>query len=304
MSVPSPSSPSSAPARLFHGLWIPLVTPFDTADQVDHAALGALVRDLAGRGVAGFVACGSTGEAAALTAEEQLAVLDTTLAAAQGLPVLMGVGGYRLQGVLAQLDAVCTRPVAGVLVAPPCYIRPSQEGLLSWFRTLADASRVPLVLYDIPYRAGVELRLETLLALAEHPRIQAIKDCGGDAAKTAALIADGRLALLAGEDVQIFGSLALGAAGAIAASAHRHTERFARVIALLQAGSLAEARALWQPLLPWVQAVFGEPNPGPVKALLAEAGQMADRLRAPMTAASPALRQRLRALEDGLLSRP
>lgn len=297
MPVPSPSSP-------FSGLWIPLVTPFDAADRVDHAALSALVRDLSGRGVAGFVACGSTGEAAALTTEEQLAVLDTTLAAAQGLPVLMGVGGYRLQGVLAQLQAVCTRPVAGVLVAAPFYIRPSQEGLLAWFRTLADASRVPLVLYDIPYRTGVELRLDTLLALAEHPRIQGIKDCGGDAGKTAALIADDRLAVLAGEDVHIFGSLAMGAAGAIAASAHRHTERFVRVIALLQAGALAEARGLWQPLLPWVQAVFAEPNPGPVKALLAEAGQMDERLRAPMTAASPALRQRLRALEDGLLSRP
>ena len=293
----------SSVSSLFSGLWIPLVTPFTADDRVDHAALAALVRDLAGRGVAGFVPCGSTGEAAALTAEEQLAVLDTTLAAAAGLPVLMGVGGYRLQGVLAQLQAVCTRPVAGVLVAAPFYIRPSQEGLLHWFRTLADASPVPLVLYDIPYRTGVELRLETLLALAAHPRIQAVKDCGGDAGKTAALVADGRLAVLAGEDAQIFGSVALGASGAIAASAHRHTERFVRLIERLQAGALAEARALWQPLLPWVQAVFGEPNPGPIKALLAEAGQMEDRLRAPMTPATAALRQRLRALEDSLLSR-
>nr|WP_145545228.1 4-hydroxy-tetrahydrodipicolinate synthase [Variovorax boronicumulans] len=296
MAVPSSS--------LFSGLWIPLVTPFTADDRVDHAALAALVRDLAGRGVAGFVPCGSTGEAAALTADEQLAVLDTTLAAAGGLPVLMGVGGYRLQGVRAQLQAVCTRPVAGVLVAAPCYIRPSQEGLLTWFRTLADASPVPLVLYDIPYRTGVALRLETLLALAAHPRIQAVKDCGGDAGKTAALVGDGRLAVLAGEDAQIFGSVALGASGAIAASAHRHTERFVHVIERLQAGALAEARALWQPLLPWVQAVFGEPNPGPIKALLAEAGQMEDRLRAPMTPASAALRQRLRALDDSVLSRP
>lgn len=288
---------------LFSGLWIPLVTPFTADDRVDHAALAALVHDLAGRGVAGFVACGSTGEAAALTPEEQLAVLDTVLAAAQRLPVLMGVGGYRLQGVLTQLQAVCTRPVAGVLVAAPCYIRPSQDGLLNWFHTLADASHVPLVLYDIPYRTGVALTLETLLALAAHPRIEAIKDCGGDAGKTAALVADGRLAVLAGEDVQLFGHLAMGASGAITASAHRHTERFVRLIALMQAGALAEARALWQPLLPWVQAVFGEPNPGPIKALLAEAGQMGEGLRAPMTSASPALRQRLRALDAGLLSR-
>ncbi|MFT3719799.1 4-hydroxy-tetrahydrodipicolinate synthase [Pseudorhodoferax sp.] len=284
-------------SSLFSGLWIPLVTPFGAAGQVDHAALAALVRDLCGRGVAGFVPCGSTGEAAALTAEEQLAVLDTTLASASGLPVVMGVGGYRLAGVLDALQAACTRPVAGVLVAAPYYIRPSQDGLRAWFRALADASRVPLVLYDIPYRTGVRLELSTLLALAEHPRIVALKDCGGDAAKTAALIADGRLAVLAGEDAQIFGSVAAGAAGAIAASAHLHTERFARVIALLRDGALQEARTLWQPLLPWVQAVFEEPNPGPIKGLLAQAGRMSGTLRAPMTPASGALLQRL-------LSRP
>ena len=292
------SSPTPSP---FSGLWIPLVTPFDAADRVDHGALAALVRDLRGRGIAGFVACGSTGEAAALTSEEQLAVLDTTLEAAQGLPVMMGVGGYRLHSAIATMHAVCTRPVAGVLVAAPYYIRPSQDGLLLWFRTLADTSRVPLVLYDIPYRTGANLSLSTLLTLAGHDRIQAIKDCGGDAAKTAALIADGRLAVLAGEDVQLFGAMALGASGAIAATAHLHTERFAQVVALLQDGALAAARTLWQPLLPWVQAAFEEPNPGPIKALLAETGLMQATLRAPMTAPSAALLQRLRALQAPLV---
>lgn len=292
------SSPTPSP---FSGLWIPLVTPFDAADRVDHGALAALVRDLRGRGIAGFVACGSTGEAAALTSEEQLAVLDTTLEAAQGLPVMMGVGGYRLPSAMATMQAVCTRPVAGVLVAAPYYIRPSQDGLLLWFRTLADTSRVPVVLYDIPYRTGANLSLSTLLILAGHDRIQAIKDCGGDAAKTAALIADGRLAVLAGEDVQLFGAMALGASGAIAATAHLHTERFAQVVALLQDGALAAARTLWQPLLPWVQAAFEEPNPGPIKALLAETGLMRATLRAPMTAPSAALLQRLRALQAPLV---
>lgn len=294
--------PSSLPAaRPFSGLWIPLVTPFDAADRVDHGALAALVRNLRGRGIAGFVACGSTGEAAALSPEEQLAVLDTTLEAAQGLPVMMGVGGYRLGSALASLQAVCTRPVAGVLVAAPYYIRPSQDGLLLWFRTLADASRVPLVLYDIPYRTGASLSLATLLALAGHSRIQAIKDCGGDAAKTAALIADGRLAVLAGEDAQLFGAMAMGAHGAIAATAHLHTERFVQTVALLQDGALSAARQLWQPLLPWVQAMFDEPNPGPVKALLAASGQVQATLRAPMTAPSAALLQRLQQLQAPLL---
>jgi 4-hydroxy-tetrahydrodipicolinate synthase len=299
MRLPSDTPP--APVS-FTGLWIPLVTPFRDG-AVDHPALRALVRKLAPRGIAGFVACGSTGEAAAFDADEQLAVLDTVLAAADGLPVVMGVGGYNLPRALAMATAACEHGAAGLLIAPPCYVRPAQAGVLDWFRTLADASTVPVVLYDIPYRTGVELPLATLLALAEHPRIRALKDCGGDAAKTQALIADGRLALLAGEDAQIFGAMALGAAGAIAASAHLHTERFVRVIALLAEGRLHEARALWQPLQPWIAALFSEPNPGPVKALLAHAGDIGPDLRAPMTPASAPLLQRLLALQAPL-SRP
>jgi 4-hydroxy-tetrahydrodipicolinate synthase len=287
---------------LFSGLWIPLVTPFDAADRVDHAALTRLVQRLRHQGVAGFVACGSTGEAAALSADEQLAVLDTVLAAADGLPVLMGLSGYRLPSVLQALQHACQRPIAGVLVAAPCYVRPAQDGLLLWFRSIADASTVPVVLYDIPYRTGVSITLDTLMALAAHPRIQALKDCGGDAAKTAALVADGRLAVLAGEDAQVFSAVAQGAAGAITATAHLHTERFARVIALLRAGELHAAQALWQPLQPWVQTLFEAPNPGPLKALLAMQGEGLATLRPPLTAPAAELVQRALALQAAGLS--
>ncbi|KQP22155.1 4-hydroxy-tetrahydrodipicolinate synthase [Pseudorhodoferax sp. Leaf267] len=292
---------SNVPAP-FTGLWIPLITPF-LDGTVDHAALAALVRGLRPCGIAGFVACGSTGEAAALDADEQLAVLDTVLAAADGLPVVMGIGGYHLPRALAAVAEAGKRQIAGLLIAPPCYVRPAQAGLLDWFRTLADASPVPVMLYDIPYRTGAELHLPTLLALAEHPRIWAVKDCGGDAAKTQALIADGRLAVLAGEDAQLFGTLALGGAGAIAASAHLHTARFVHVMSLLADDRLQEARALWQPLQPWIRAIFSEPNPGPIKALLAHAGAIGPGLRAPMTPASDGLLQRLLALQEGF-SRP
>ena len=294
------SSPAASASTSFAGLWIPLVTPFRDG-AVDHAALAALVRALRPEGIAGFVACGSTGEAAALDDGEQLAVLDTVIAAAEGLPVLMGLSGYHLPHLLEKLRAATSRPVAGLLVAAPCYVRPAQAGLLQWFTALADASPVPLVLYDIPYRTGVKLALDTLLALAAHPRIQALKDCGGDAAKTQALLADGRLQVLAGEDAQIFTTMALGGAGAIAASAHRHTRRFARVMQLLAEERIAEARALWLPLQPWIQGVFAEPNPTPLKAVLAHHGAMALEFRPPMTPASEALLARLLAVDQALL---
>ena len=203
---------SPEPSPDFSGLWIPLVTPFIAgADAaVDHPALARLVARLRGTGIAGFVACGSTGEAAALDADEQQAVLDTVLQAAQGLPVVMGLSGYHLPKMLASVQAFSRQPVAALLVAAPSYIRPAQAGLLRWFTDLPDASQVPLIVYDIPYRTGSTLALDTLLTLARHPRIVAVKDCGGDAAKTAALIASGALQVLAGEDAQIFSTLAQG----------------------------------------------------------------------------------------------
>jgi hypothetical protein len=129
-------------------------------------------------------------------------------------------------------------------VPAPHYIRPSQAGLLQWFTAIAERSAHPVIVYDIPYRTGVVLELATLRALAAQ-RIVAIKDCGGDAAKTQALIADGQLQVLAGEDAQIFSTLALGGAGAIAASAHAHTGHFVELMQCLERGDLPAARALW-----------------------------------------------------------
>ena len=283
----------------FSGLWIPLVTPFRDG-AVDHPALAALVKHLAPKGVAGFVVCGSTGEAAALSEAEQLDVLDTVRQHADGLPLLMGLSGYHLPKAVAWVETLSTQALTGLLVSAPCYIRPAQDGLVHWFETIAQASAAPLVLYDIPYRTGAVLQRDTLLRLAAHPNIAAIKDCGGDAAKTAALLADGRLQVLSGEDLQIFSAVAQGGAGAIAASAHVHTERFAAVIKLLTCGDLASARALWSGLPELVEALFAEPNPGPIKALLAHQGMMHSQLRRPMIEASAELLGRLVQLHDGM----
>lgn len=270
----------------FSGLWIPVITPFHH-DAVDHDALARLVKRLQADGVKGIVACGSTGEAAALDKSEQLALLETTLQAAPGLPVVMGVSGYNLLATTEWIHELARWPLAGLLVSAPHYIRPSQEGLREWFTRLADAASAPLVIYDIPYRTGVELQRQTLLDLAAHPRIQAIKDCGGDQAKTLALIAQRKLQVLAGEDLQMFSTIAQGGAGAIAASAHLQTRRFVQLVGLLRDGALEPARDLWEGLVPWIEAAFAEPNPAPVKAMLAHHGLIRNVLRSPMTTASP-----------------
>jgi len=280
------------PSPDFSGLWIPLVTPFRDG-EVDHVALTRLVARLAPAGIAGFVVCGSTGEAAALDETEQLAVLATVARAAPAMPRIMGISGYHLGKTLAWVRRLGDQGLAGVLVPAPSYIRPSQAGLVDWFSAISEASAAPILIYDIPYRTGISITRETLLTLAAHPRIRAIKDCGGDAAKTRALIADGRLQVLAGEDGQIFSTVAEGGAGAIAASAHLQTLRFVNVIRLLGEGKLTQARQLWNPLLPLIESLFADANPGPLKAVLAHEGLLLDELRSPMTRAPADLRERL-----------
>jgi 4-hydroxy-tetrahydrodipicolinate synthase len=291
---------------IFSGIWVPLITPFADG-AVDHAALRTLVRRYADAGIAGLVAFGTTGEPAALDAAEQDAVLATILdeaqagargaADAQALPVLVGISGNHTASMRERIEQLNPLPIAGLLMAAPYYIRPSQAGIVGHFTALADASEKPVVLYDIPYRTGVRLELDTLLTLAAHPRIQAVKDCAGSLDTTLALIRDGRLQVLTGEDIHIFSTLCLGGSGAIAASAHLRPERFVALYRALAAGRLDEGRRIFHSLAPLIQALFAEPNPAPVKALLAAQGVIRNELRMPMTRASDALLERLRALD-------
>ncbi|SIT20743.1 4-hydroxy-tetrahydrodipicolinate synthase [Achromobacter sp. MFA1 R4] len=284
---------------LFQGVWVPLVTPF-SGGAVDGGALRRLVRHYAAAGVDGLVVCGSTGEAASLDDAEQLAVLDAVLAEAGSLPIVMGLAGNHQGHVLQRLSAFGTRPLAGILAPAPYYVRAGQEGAAAYFRCLADASRFPLVLYDIPYRTGTTLDTSTLLALAAHPNIAAIKDCGGSLEKTVALIADGQMNVLAGEDLQSLSVLCLGGTGMIAAAAHLRPDLFVAMHRAVRDQRLDEARALFHALSPVIQRVFAEPNPGPLKAQLARQGLLSNELRLPMLPASAALAERLEAAVTAL----
>jgi 4-hydroxy-tetrahydrodipicolinate synthase len=282
----------------FSGIWVPLVTPFcdGVGDEpaVDTAALTRLTAHLASQGVAGFVACGSTGEAAMLDEAEQAAVLGAAIQGAGGRPVLMGLSGVRPARVAARAGELARDfPVAGYLVCAPAYVKPDQAGLLDFFTTVADASPVPVVAYDIPGRTAVRIAPETLLALAAHPRVRAVKDCSADPDAALALLHDGRLALLAGNDDELFAQLALGAPGAIAASAHLRPDLFVRLHGLLREQRLHEAQALWRALRPLTQALFAEPNPAPVKGALARQGFIGPALRAPMRPAAAATLDRV-----------
>ena len=265
----------------FSGIWVPLVTPFRQG-EIDFSALKSLCTRMLKRGVDGVVVCGTTGEAPMLTKEEQLQVLDAVLEIVPGNQVIMGLSGTHMPVIREMQDAISRRPVAGFLVPAPYYIRPSQPALVAWFTEIADNASVPVMLYNIPYRTGVQMELDTLRQLAKHPRITAIKDCGGSIDLTLSLIADGELDVLCGEDVQIFSTLSLGGVGAIAASSHILTEEFVALIKQFKEGDLIAARQTFFGLLPMIRLMFSAPNPAAIKFALSLDGLMANELRSPM----------------------
>ncbi len=279
----------------FQGIWVPVVTPFHDG-AIDFVGLRRLVSHLLEKHVAGIMVCTTTGEAASLSRHEQLAVLDAVLQLVPAHRVVMGLAGNNQLELLQFQSEVLKRPVAGLLVPAPSYIRPSQVGLESFFRTVADASSVPVILYDIPYRTGATFEQATLLNIVAHERIVAVKDCGGNLSNTLALLASGNVDVLCGEDIQIFNALCLGASGAIAASAHVQTEQFVAMYQQVRDNQLAEARATFFRLLPLIETMFMEPNPAPVKAALALDGLISTELRAPMQPASQAVMARWQAL--------
>ncbi|QNH07940.1 4-hydroxy-tetrahydrodipicolinate synthase [Pseudomonas sp. B11D7D] len=277
----------------FQGIWVALVTPFRNG-EIDFASLDRLLSKLLEDGVAGFVVCGTTGEAAALSHSEQLAVLDAVLQLVPPDRVIMGLAGNQLSALLDLQREIQRRPLAGLLVPAPYYIRPTQAGLEHFFTTLADAAEVPLVLYDIPYRTGICIERDTLRRIVSHSNIQAIKDCAGDAETTMTLIAECQVQVLAGEDTQIFNTLCLGGAGAISASAHIRADLYVRMQQCVAGGDLQGARQLHYQLLPWMQAAFAEANPSAIKAALALQGLIGEETRAPLLPCTAATRERLR----------
>jgi 4-hydroxy-tetrahydrodipicolinate synthase len=283
----------------FRGIWVALATPFHSG-HVDFEALEGLVKTLLSGGVRGLVVCGTTGEAAAMSKDEQLEVLDAVLQIARPHQVIMGLSGNNLQEVLAFQQKIQNRDIAGLLVPAPYYIGPSQQGIESFFQTVADASSVPVVLYDIPYRTGVRIERDTLRRIVRHPRIAAVKDCSGDIETTMALISDGNAEILTGEDMQIFTNLALGGAGAISASAHICPNLYVQMMQELDRGDVTAARATLYRLLPWIIMAFSEPNPAVIKAALSVQGLISNELREPMQTCSPMTMERLESVLSGL----
>ncbi len=276
-----------------HGVWIPLVTPFTDADEVDLVGIERLCREYLAAGAVGIVALGTTGEAHALDADERAAVI----AACSGVCVerraglIVGAGTYSTRTTVALHEALAGVPgVVAALTVVPYYVRPSESAIVAHFRTVAAASPVPVILYNVPYRTGRALGSKAMLELARIPNIAGVKQAvGGVDLDTLEVLAGSPddFSVLCGDDPYIYPIVLLGGRGAIAAAAHCCTERFVALVECSLAGKLDEGRAHAEALLPVTKALFAEPNPAVIKGVLHAQGRIATpQLRQPLGNAS------------------
>ncbi|SEK09207.1 4-hydroxy-tetrahydrodipicolinate synthase [Achromobacter sp. NFACC18-2] len=279
------------PAKpVFEGIWLPMVTPM-RGGHVDLDAAQALARYYRNAGMAGLVLFGSTGEGNLVGTPEKIDMIEAIASDAHALPLVLGVGGVDTRGVAAAVRRLDRYAPAGYLVPPPYYLGPSQAGIAWHYRQIAWATERPIILYNIPKRAGVAMTVETMEALAAMPNFGAVKECNPSV--LAALNARGRLDALCGEDLALLDHFLAGGRGAIPAAAHLYPERFVEIMQLARDGQAHAARELFEPLVPLIRLLFSEPNPAPIKRALAMQGLIADELRMPMTPASRELGSRL-----------
>lgn len=278
---------------LLSGLQVPLVTPFRVEGEVDANALAAHAAAVLDDGAAGLVALGTTGEPATLNAEEARRVVDVcaTVCAEADRPLTVGTGSNSTSATVEMLVGLDPR-VSAALVVVPYYTRPSQEGVIEHFRHLASRSPVPLLVYNVPYRTGLTLTVDTLRRLADLPNVAGFKHSVGSIDEaTIGFMSDlgPEVSVLAGDDLFAGPLMALGARGAVMASANVATRSYADLLAAWGRGPSERSRAAHDRLVPLTRALFAEPNPSVIKAVLAARGQISSAfVRSPLLPASDA----------------
>jgi len=257
---------------LLHGSIPALVTPFRPGDgELDESALARLAERAVSRGASGVVVCGSTGEAAAMSPEEQARAIHVVReAVGSRVPVIAGAGASCTQAAAAIAAAAETCGAAALLCAAPPYVKPSQEGLRAHLRAVASASGLPIILYDVPSRAGVRFQDETIAKLFEEGTIIAVKDATADLARPAALrrLCGADLRQLSGDDATSLAHLAMGGAGCISVTANLVPALCAAVQEAWREHDLDRAAELREWLFPLHQALFTETNPVSVKGAM------------------------------------
>jgi 4-hydroxy-tetrahydrodipicolinate synthase len=291
---------------MFQGCGTALVTPFKADGSLDEGALRQLVRRQVEEGINFLVPCGTTGESPTLTTAEHLRVVEITLEEAQGtVPVLAGAGGYDTAKVIKLAQELAAMGVDGILSVTPYYNKPTQEGLYQHYRAIASALTLPIVVYSVQGRTGINVEPATLKRLSEIPNIVGVKEASGNIAQMARVCHEvpESFDVLSGDDSITLPLIALGGRGVISVASNEIPAQMTKLVALALQGDYAGARALQRQWLPLMEVNFVESNPIPVKYALAKMGLLEPHWRLPLVPPSAAAAAKIDAVlqASGLL---
>jgi 4-hydroxy-tetrahydrodipicolinate synthase len=281
---------------MFTGVGTALVTPFTKSGELDEAAVRRLGRRQIDAGIHFLVPCGTTGESPTLSAAERLRIVEILVDEAGGrVPVLAGAGGYNTKEVIHDADEMRRAGASGLLSVTPYYNRPTQEGLFQHYRTIAESTPLPIVVYNVPGRTGANVEPATLARLAEISNIVGVKEASGNVTQmcdVCQVVPDGFL-VLSGDDVLTLPLMAVGGHGLISVASNEIPGEMVAMVEAAERNDFAAARAVHARVLPLMQVNFVETNPIPVKAAMAAVGLLDEVYRLPMCAPKPESREKI-----------
>ncbi len=281
--------------KKLYGTGVALVTPFATNGEIDFRGLKKLLTHT-GRGVDYYVVMGTTGESVTMATTEKLAVLDFVRKNnSKGIPIVYGIGGNNTREIIEQIRSADLAGVDAVLSVSPYYNKPSQEGIIRHFRAIADASPVPVILYNVPGRTSSNMTAETTLRLAEHPNIAGIKEASGNLEQCMRIARDKPkdFMLISGDDMCTVAIYSMGGVGVISVLANAYPVSFRKMRDFAAQSNYLKASAELFKLLDVNPLMYEESNPVGLKALLETMGICGAVVRLPLVPASAGLRKKI-----------
>lgn len=272
-------------SRLFTGACVALATPFQENGSVDFESLARMLEFQIQNGTDAILVCGTTGEPSTMTREEQKSVIDFSVKQVAGrVPVIASTGGNNTAEVIEKSKAAQALGADGLLIVTPYYNKTTQAGLIAHYTAVADAVDLPIIVYNVPGRTGLNMTPQTLAALSYHKNIAGMKEASGNMAQVSEMIrlCQGRLDVYSGEDGLVLPLMALGGQGVISVVSNIAPRDMHDLAAAMLRGDLETARALQFKVSPLAEKLFCEVNPIPVKAALSAIGQCKDILRLPL----------------------
>jgi 4-hydroxy-tetrahydrodipicolinate synthase len=281
------------------GTGVALVTPFKNDGAIDFTALGKVIDHVIQGGIDYLVTLGTTGETPSLSKEEKIAIIEFTFShTASRVPIIVGVGGNNTAEVISDLQKFPLTDALAVLSVAPFYNKPSQEGIYQHYKTIAEASPKPVILYNVPGRTGRNMTAATSIRLAKDcPNVVGLKEASGDMAQCMEILRDAptNFVVMSGDDLLALPQIACGMQGVISVAANAYPLEFSNMVRACLAGDFAKAKSINDPFIEVYDMMFTENNPSGVKAFMHQMGLLENELRLPLVPLSEPIHSRVKA---------